>query len=96
MGTITFTINQGTPAFSGTKTYNVSDADLTRFFNWAETYYSQPRPGFPSVVPVTTKSGAALAWAQDILLNYTLPKIISLEQNAAITALTPPTSIVAT
>ncbi len=99
MGTISFTITQGTPAFTGTKTYTVADADLIRFFNWAETYYaSRPFPlnlSDSSPTPLT-KGQAAVAWAKDVLIEQTLPKIIEFEKQMSIKNLPSSPSISAT
>ena len=58
MGTIT--ISASTTPFTGTKTYNISDADMTNLLNWAIQYFATG--GAP-----LTNAQAGLAWTQWII-----------------------------
>jgi hypothetical protein len=58
MGTIT--ISTSTTPFTGSKTYNISDADMTNLLNWAISYFATGGPPL-------TNAQAAVAWTQWVI-----------------------------
>ena len=94
MGSITFSITQGSPAFSASKTYNISDADLTRFITWAANYYAPSTPQNPNPPPLTNNQ-ACLAWTQD-WMRQTVSLQANYEASLAVKALPPITPMVTT
>ena len=72
MGSLTISTAQGTPAFSGSKTFTISDANLTIFYNWCMVTYGQP-----------TQAAGLLAWAED-MVQTTVGRIAQVQAQAAI------------
>jgi hypothetical protein len=58
MGTIT--ISASTTPFTGSKIYNITDADMTNLLNWAISYFATGGPPL-------TNAQAALAWTQWVI-----------------------------
>ena len=89
------TINVTSTPFTGSKTFTISDSDVSRLIAWAnKAYATQPTQANPTP-PALTPAQGLIAWATG-LIEGTKANVVNTEEAASIQAVTVPAPIVTT